>query len=572
MGAFPVILRAALLFLALLPAKAALAGVTDCSGAGFRQIVELKDSTPFDCHVITSEVLSTPSGEAIVRAVRHKGLPAAPHDDQGVGAVLTAVAGYQAWAAHADAMGLRFPHVTILIADVDQGAGAFDSTNFGQSSVDVLPEGVPGECFLRVDTGAMADLSLEGAEVGLLVKLFRCIQGASYKKHMADIPPEVRAWWVRGQSLFMAGLVRPTPLAWDQAGSAFAAIRTTPLHKMNYGATPFFAFVWAEGGAALTGALMLSLEEAVFEDGQIDAIKDGIGTESLDRFVTQAVDGTISTPDGYSFAPLSPGDPQLFEDSGVLTLPTVPGTIDAAALHITQGNYYLVTGVTLKARQEGGGGWEDLPEEIRPSFCEDVVKLVVARFVDDSYAPSGGYDLDVMKFEPCFECTTLPERAKCLAGTWKLRDKDHLQWLEARTKGHEVEWDFANGSVHLEISADGKARWVLNGFEVGATIKTQPVQEGGDDLLTYINVTAEGEDQGVWSTSGQTLHYCETNAATAMDIEVRNGYYETQLAEVGYAESMEADFDCNAQHLIIIYTGPQTYGDFAPEWYFDRVK
>ncbi len=547
------------------------AGVIDCSGALFRDIVELKDATPFDCKVITSEVLALPSGEAIIRAVRHKGLPSAPHDDQGVNAVLTAVKGYQTWAAKADAMGLRFPHATFLIADVDQGAGAFDSTNFGQSSVDVLPEGVPGECFLRVDTASIADMSLEGAEFSLLVRLFRCVQGATYKKHMSDIPPEVRNWWVRGQSLFMAGLVRPTPLAWDQAGQAFAGIRTTPLHHMNYGSAPFFAFLWSEGGAAQIGSLMLSLQDAVFEDGQIDAIKDGIGVDTLDRFVTQAVDGTISTPDGYSFAPLPLGEPELFEDTGTITLPTVPGTIDAAALHITQGNYYLITGVTLKARQEGGGGWEDLPEEVRPSFCEDVVKLVVARFVDNSFAPSGGYDLDVMKHEPCFECTTLPERAKCLAGTWKLRDQDHLAWLAARTDGSGIDWDYANGSVHLEISAEGKARWVLKGFEVGATIITKGSEEG-KDLLTYVNVTGEGEDQGVWSTSGQTLHYCETNAATAMDIEVRNGYYETQLAEVGYAESMEAEFSCSPTELNIFYSGPQAYGEFAPEWHFNRVK
>ena len=557
------------LFLAPLPASA---GVIDCSGPLFRDIVELKDAIPFDCTVITSEVLATPSGEAIIRAVRHKGLPSNPHDDQGVSAVLTAIDGYQTWAAQAEAMGLRFPHATILIADVDQGAGAFESSNFAQSgSVDVLPEGVPGECFLRIDTAGMSDLSVEGADFGLLVRLFRCVQGATYKTHMADIPPEVRNWWVRGQSMFMAGLVRPTPLAWDQAGAAFAAIRTTPLHKMNYGSAPFFAFLWSEGGAALTGALMLSLEEAVFEDGQIDAIKDGIGTEALDRFVTQAIDGTISTPDGYSFAALPLGDPQLFEDSGTLTLPTVPGTIDAAALHITQGNYYLVTGVTLKARQEGGGGWEDLPEEVRPSFCEDVVKLVVARFVDDSFSPSGGYDLDVMKFEPCFECTTLPERAKCLAGTWTLREDDHLAWLAARTEGTAIDWDFSNGSVQLEISAEGKARWVLKGFEVGATITSKGIEDG-EDLLTYVNITAEGEDQGVWSTSGQTLHYCETNAATSLDIEVRSGYYETQLAEVGYAESMEAEFSCSSTELNVFYTGPQSFGDFAPEWHFDRVK
>lgn len=555
----------------VLAPSSASAGVIDCSGPLFRDIVELKDATPFDCTVISSEVLALPSGEAIIRAVRHKGLPSAPHDDQGVNAVLTAVQGYQTWAGQAAAMGLRFPHATLLIADVDQGAGAFESSNFGQSSVDVLPEGVPGECFLRVDTGSLADMSIEGAEFSLLVRLFRCVQGATYKKHMADIPPEVRNWWVRGQSLFMAGLVRPTPLAWDQAGQAFAAIRSTPLHQMNYGSAPFFAFLWSEGGAATTGALMLSLEEAVFEDGQVDAIKDGIGLETLDRFVTQAVDGTIASPDGYSFAALPLGEPQLFEDSGTLTLPTIPGTIDAGALHITQGNYYLITGVTLKARQEGGGGWEDLPEEVRPSFCEDVVKLVVARFVDDSFAPAGGYDLDVMKHEPCFECTTLPERAKCLAGTWKLREDDHLAWLAARTDGTGIEWDFSNGSVHLEISAEGKARWRLKGFEVGATIITKGMEDGGD-LLTYVNVTGEGEDQGVWSTSGQTLHYCETNAATAMDIEVRNGTYETQLAEVGYAESMEAEFSCSPTELNIFYSGPQAYGDVAPQWTFTRVK
>ncbi len=208
-------------------------GISDCSGPSFRAAAAIA-APDFECEVISSEVLNTPSGEAILRAVRSKN--GDPSNDLGQGAALSALAAaYETWAGTAADLGLVMPHVTLLVADPTVEGDPFIDGGTVAPGVDVLPGYMPGECLLRVDTGAAPGLATAAADDWLRVKLFHCVQSNTWPGAMLD-PGGIHRWWVTGQAVFMASLASPSPNLWNEAEEDFLPrIGSEPLTSLGPG-------------------------------------------------------------------------------------------------------------------------------------------------------------------------------------------------------------------------------------------------------------------------------------------------------------------------------------------------
>ena len=554
------------------PQGAAAAGLEDCHGSAFQSALHLSPGFSFDCAEL-AQTASPVGGDWVIRALRNATTDEAfvkPYAEEAVDVIATA---FSAWEPYAAQMGFEFGHVSVVLSDPLGAEFSFDTVVHGlgkfEGYANAQAFALPRECVVRVNMKFAAVGSYDYLRKALAHEAFHCVQGWSFPSEALGGAGGA-SWWIEGTANFFAGLVHEDQQALAALGVQFAqSIGTKPLTQQAYASVPFFAYLWQQGPGVMA-SFFKGLSDQPNELAQMMATEAAVGKERLQGFAEAMVDGKVAMPSGFEFPGLPEPDTQTFDGDGQIATSTTPFTIEAKTLHFVGGDYTVVGAARFRSRDQAGGDWQDLPQQISPETCGDVVMLRAARFVGWQPGATLGVPHTVTRITECWKCNQLAEADQCLPGKWKLDSADLLAFLQKVNKNTaEISYGSVAGQVFLVLEPGGKGHWVLEGVEIGATYAPKELM----GMEIEIDVGADGIASGAWSSAGGgQMHFC----AEAVDMEYVSrvrvpGMDEDEVKDKPGLEDYDLGYSCTDTGLTLTYNGPLAVTD-PPVWNFDRIK
>jgi hypothetical protein len=563
--------------LALMAGAAQAEGLVDCSSPGFAKAVGLKPGFPTDCAEIARQTLPVDGGKWTVRAVRLKATDANAVAPQAQAYMEMVADAFEVWEPDAAAVGLKFTNVTIFVTDPAGTEIDFEGLVQGEEEkpadhpAHAEGDAFPGECVVAMNSIATATYDLTDLRHLVAHEVFHCVQYASFNKTALKLAPD-SDWWVEGTAQMFASLVVADPQSALRGAEFNKVIRTTPLTQTGYNSEVFFAYLWQQGPAVM-GSFFANVTWNPGEDEQMKAIEKALGGEVLQGFATAWVDGTISLPTGVTFPKPDLGKPVVITDNQELPSEVEPFVMDVWSMSFVGAEFIAMDGKVYRVRPEQGGNWGEFPLEIKLKECGEPEGYVAVRFVGNSIKDGLGLPITVTKMQECVACLNLPKLDQCMVGTWQLNRDDHLSWLQKQAVDmKEVRFSSVGGDIFLKLDADGKAQWIMDGFQVGAVY--EPKELKLYDISIEIDVRADAVLDGDWSTDGGgAMNYCGRAAAGDYTSKVRvPGLDEDEVALEAPIEDMFLTYNCAGTKATMAYMGPAPLPSDFPAWRLDRVK
>lgn len=561
----PGFLFAALVLLALPGARAD--DFADCGSEIFKLSTLIDPASPFACSEIARETVQIGSNSVIVRAVRASTLPEAkvkPLAEEAVDVIASALVAYGGMPA----FDFKFGNLTVLLSDPDNEFVGFTGHNSSGILADANPWTIAGECVVRYRTTALGQAEINLRRVSMAHEAFHCVQGWTYPKQTL-LGDKSNRWWMEGTAEFFAHLVHEDAARLTTLGYAFnKEIQTKPLTSILYPSVVFHAYLYQQGPEKLAALLkMLPITEG--EHPQMRAIIDTVGYETLNRFAAAMVDGTIAMPSGFRFPALPEPATDSFSADGETTFAEVPLTVETRNLHISGGDYALMTGPIFLARDQQGGEWADLPFQVTLEDCQDVKMLKLARFVDSAVPPDQPVPLLLRQTRKCWTCEKRPSFDSCLVGKWRLDNDAVLSWLQGKKLNEQMNYLDVKGKVFLVVNSSGAAQWVAEGVAVDAYYKPKDLS---NEVFT-LKVEMDGIESGAVSNSDQILTYCAESSQSKLTVTIQTIHLGKHVfTESQAAKSMELSYTCTPDFLVVKYVGPSNLGAESPSWEFSRAK
>jgi hypothetical protein len=562
---------------ALVAGAAEAEGLVDCSSPGFAKAVGLKTGFPTDCVEIARQTLPVDGGKWTVRAVRLKATDANAVAPQAQTYMEMVADAFEVWEPDAAAVGLKFTNVTIFVTDPSGTEVDFEGLVQGEDKdpaehpAHAEGKAFPGECVVAMNSLATATYDLTDLQHLVAHEVFHCVQDASFNKTALSLAPD-SDWWVEGTAQMFASLVVADPQSALRGAEFNKVIQTTPLTQTGYNSEVFFAYLWQQGPAVM-GSFFANVTWNPGEDEQMAATEKALGAEVLQGFATAWVDGTISLPTGVTFPKPDLGKPVVITDNQELPSEVEPFIIDAWAMSFVGAEFIAMDGKVYRVRPDKGGDWGAFPLEIKLKECGLPESYVAVRFVGNSIKDGLGLPITVTKMQDCVACVRLAKADQCMVGMWQLNRDDHLSWLQKQAVDMaDVRFSSVGGDIFLKLDPDGKAQWIMDGFQVGAVY--EPAELQAYDISIEIDVRADAVLDGEWSTDGAgTMNYCGMGAAGDYTSKVRvPGLEEDEVALEAPVEDMFLTYNCAGAKATMAYMGPAPLpGDF-PAWRLDRVK
>ena len=552
-------------------------GLQDCMSANFRAALRVKADFAFDCVEIARVTPPVDGGRWTIRALRNASTPEGYVQVYAQDFLATAEKAFIAWEPYVSGIGLKYGNVSIVFMDPLGSEVSFQAYVEGHGhlvgAAHANGRSFPKDCIVSVNMEAVTHSSGEFLAPLMAHELFHCVQFWSFPAKATYPGDGAQSWWQEGSANFFATLVAPDEAGTEAEAIAFiGSIAKKPLTRQAYNSTIFFAYL-AQQGMPTLAAFFNGLATAPGEQAQQKATEAALGPEILNGFAMALVDGTIALPSGYTFVAPPLPEAEFVTDTVDLPTATEPFTIETRQFSFVKAEFAAADGKLFRVREAEGDVWGEFPTEIKPKDCAVPVDLLATRFVTTKPKDTVGIPITVMKMQDCVTCTALPKMDQCLVGTWLLNRNDHLSWLQKQAVDMaDVRFTSVGGDIFLEISSDGTAQWIMDGFQVGAVY--EPAELKMFDTQIEIDVNANAVLTGAWSTDDQGgMNYCGRGASGDYTSNVRiPGLQEDTVSLEAPVEDMYLSYTCGSQSAKMTYAGPAPIpGDF-PEWRLDRVK
>jgi hypothetical protein len=548
-------------------------GLADCRSAAFVKVLAMKPNYSFDCVEIARVSPPVDGGRWTLRVLRNAA--SGPQvDGFGQAALAAAERAYIAFEPYVTGLGLRYGNVTMVLGDPVETDLDFGDDGHGHATAvaNARSGSLPNECLVSVNLAHIAAQSADYFDNVVAHELFHCVQYWSFPAY-ANATGGADRWWVESTANLFGNIASYDPSGTEHDAVRFlTSIHKTPLTRQAYKGEMFFAFLLQKGLPTLD-AFFRAVPGAATEEAQQKAMEQALGVELLQEFAVAAVDGKIALPSGQTYLAAALPEAEFVTDTVDLPTATQPFTIEMRQFSFVKAEFAAADGKLFRVREAEGDVWGEFPTEIKPKDCAVPVDLLATRFVTTKPKDTVGIPITVMKMQDCVTCTALPKMDQCLVGTWLLNRNDHLSWLQKQAVDMaDVRFTSVGGDIFLEISSDGTAQWIMDGFQVGAVY--EPAELKMFDTQIEIDVKANAVLTGAWSTDDQGgMNYCGRGASGDYTSNVRiPGLQEDTVSLEAPVEDMYLSYTCGSQSAKMTYAGPAPIPGEFPEWRLDRVK
>lgn len=448
----------------------------------------------YDCVESFRVPVATRSGESVIRIIHDLNADwiadarTMAEFQRGVASSATAIA----------SLGdIDLENVTILLADdLPPREGAEDEF----SNIAALTETVRGtEC--KVTVYLLGPVSRpEYAAWVISHELFHCVQASNLTPGQLASPGGLGEggggnWWLEGSASWFAALAVADVGNTDSEVDQFdASSATTPLNRMAYEASPFFLWLGGVDSPAGVMRFLNGMAESADESAQRAAMVSALSQSRWLDFAQAYLDREIHHPHGTDIG-FSPEDGPVWTWSGTRTqnVDLEPFVIARGTAGFDCGRWRtrVTPGSVYRAREEDGGDWSTLPEEINTTSGSGGAYRVAAINAGPSrvrLAINGTMEAG------CGNCLGSREVAACVVGTWQLTGGGPAEWM--RSQG--MPGNFSTSNQLVTYRRDGT--FITSVMQGTADVTIRDRTESG-------NMSAQAG--GRWSTTPTgTLNVC----------------------------------------------------------------
>jgi len=534
---------AAALFAPMSPAQAAFG---ECSSAAYRGLFDERYAEPrfldFDCVERMRVPVATSGGTRHIRIIHDRNADWIADDS-------TMAAFERGVRAAAETIGrlggVELEDVTILLADdLPPGSTAEAFSNIAGQTEFTRDD----ECHVVLYLiGPASDPELAASIAAH--EIFHCVQVANLSAaQMASGASGTGAggdWWLEGSAEWFSALALPDRGLMPANADAFDELSpTTPLNELAYSAGIFFLWLGAEVEPAGVMGFLDGMADSNAPAAQHAAMSAALPPERWLDFAQAYLDRAIRHPHGVDIG-LDPRDGDTWDWSATRTqtLPLAPFVLTRGVATFQCGRWRTSVRPASAhgARDEAGGSWATLPEEIDASSGGGRYRVAAINATASRITLS----IEGVMESGCGDCAGVRTLDACVVGHWQL------------TGGGPIEWMRANG---VPITNASTANTTVT-FRADGTFVTGAVQAQLE--MEYDSARGEGEVRaqasGRWSTDGGRLNYC-TDAQSfggQATMTTRDGDRRTMTLPSMPPESVTDTYTCSATALDAVRTVPR---------------
>jgi hypothetical protein len=527
----------------------------DCAAPGYLGPVDDRmGGVAFDCDEAERFTIDTPRGPRQVRIIQDAGRAAE---------VAGAVADIHRVVEQAAA------------AQRSIGQGAPKHMTFWASR---LPRPVVADGDVGGQTNPLADACLiaifPGGNIANTTahEFFHCVQ---YAEAPGKVDLAASTWWVEGSAEWFAELALADATASDDYVAMFD--ETSPdvaLTSMDYQSIVFFFWLSQHFGPSMVMALMDAAPSGGGEAAQQRALAGMFSEDDFQDFAQTYLDRGIRRSGGRVIPSTPfPGDIYVFADSREHRIAADPFVLARAQFEFACGLWSI-------ARREETGTWavsrDDRPwSEMPPTVTVAGGAPALFRVAGFGVGPRGFSTTIEATRNPCHDCAAaarLDDVADaCLVGRWQLVSGGYGALVEdsLRETGIFETLEYPDLERILVIGRDGAYSISPSPDDIVMTTRSDD-----GDLWSSFGTLAY-ETSGQWSTDGDVLQLCESDALADIDLTIVDPEGAAERFQISGGPSgfppllRERTFACSASNLTLVEDVP-----FSPTvtWEYRRVE